>query len=116
MIIILIFIVAFSTWIRSLIWFYYKYTVTFTLVKTVIYGHWLKLGYTSRALLENPAKETEGLKNRVRAQRFETQRERRKKDDEEWEKAHGLSQSPSSTDKYRGATYSNAVHGPHDMM
>jgi len=114
-IIIPIFIVAFSTWIRALIWFLYKYTVTLTLVKTGMYRNWLRLGLTSRTLLDSAAKETEKLKNEVRAQMCHLQREQRKKEDQEWAKSYGVSTSSSSTNEYQGASYGNKAPDPHDM-
>jgi len=80
-----IFILAFSTWIRALIWFTYKYAVTITVVKTGIYGLWLKWGWTSRTLLDHAAKETEKLKNEVRERKCRLRREERKKLEDEWE-------------------------------
>jgi hypothetical protein len=106
-IIIPIFILAFSTWIRALIWFVYKYTITVTIVKTGFYGLWLKWGLTSRTLLDNAAKETEKLKTEVREQICRMQRDERKKQDEEWEKAHGITPLGPPTNTFRQSMHTS---------
>jgi len=90
------FILAFSTWIRALIWFIYKYTVTITLVKTGLYGGWLNLGLPSRKLFDHANAETEKLKNIVREAKGKQRREKRQKEDEEWKNQNTLSLSSSN--------------------
>jgi hypothetical protein len=98
-----IFIIAFSTWTRALIWFVYKYTVTVIVVKTGMYGYWLSLDLPSRTLVDNAAKETEKLKNKVRVERCKLRREERRKEDEDWEKSHNIIPSSSSLYDRRSA-------------
>jgi hypothetical protein len=98
-----IFILAFSTWTRALIWFVYKYTMTVTIVKTGMYGHWLNLGLPSRTLVDNAAKETEKLKNKFRVERCKLRREERRKEDEDWEKSHNIIPSSSSSNDRQSA-------------
>jgi hypothetical protein len=79
-----------------------------------MYGNWLRMGLTSRTLLDSAAKETEKLKNEVREQRCRIQREQRKKEDEAWEKAHGVSMPSSSMTEYRNP-YPNVPLDPDNM-
>ena len=81
-----IFILAFSTWIRAMIWFIYQYAVTMGVVKTGIYSRWLDWGLTSRTLLDNAAKQTEKLKNEVKERKYELRRIQREKQEEEAKK------------------------------
>jgi len=60
-----IFILAFSTWIRALIWFTYKYAVTHTNCQDRYIQPLAKVGLTSRTLLDTAATETEKLKSDV---------------------------------------------------
>jgi hypothetical protein len=90
-----------------LIWFVYKYTITVTIVKTGFYGLWLKWGLTSRTLLDNAAKETEKLKTEVREQICRMQRDERKKQDEEWEKAHGITPLGPPTNTFRQSIHTS---------
>lgn len=90
------FILAFSTWIRALIWFVYKYTVTVTLVKTGLYGAWLHLGLPSRRLFDHANAETEKLKNEVREAICKQRRIKRKKEDDEWKNQYAPSFIPSN--------------------
>lgn len=102
-----IFIVAFSTWTRAVIWFVYKYTVTFVLVKTGLYENWVNMGLPSRTIIENAARETEKLKNGVRGHLCQLRREQRKKEDEDWEKSHGIEPPISSQNNIQSAMTGN---------
>ena len=80
-------------------WFIYKYTVTFGVVKSGLYGKWLQMGWTSRTLLDNAAKETEKLKNKIREDRYCAQRKQRKEEEKRWEQAHGVSPSATANER-----------------
>jgi hypothetical protein len=97
-----IFILAFSTWIRALIWFTYKYAVTHTIVKIGIYSLWLKWGLTSRTLLDTAATETEKLKSDVRERKCRLRKEKREKQEEEWKKQEEESKNKTGPQQPNG--------------
>ena len=86
------FILAFSTWIRALFWFVYKYTFKTTLVKTGLYGRWLNLDLPSQKLFDHASTQTEKLKNLVRAEIHEKKRRRM---DVEWMESRNKLPLPS---------------------
>lgn len=72
------------------------------------------MGLTSRTLLDSAAKETEKLKNEVREQRCRLQREERRKEDEQWEKAHGINRLVSHTSTFPMPDGTNTVANVHE--
>lgn len=97
-----IFILAFSTWIRALIWFTYKYAVTHTVAKIGVYSLWLKWGLTSRTLLDTAATETEKLKSDVRERKCRLRKEKREKQEEEWKKQEEESKNKTGPQQPNG--------------
>jgi hypothetical protein len=110
-----IFILAFSTSTRALTWVIYKYlwVATVTLVKTAMYSTWLRMQLRIGAALDSRVNWTEKRKNQVRAQRAQLQRYQRRKQDEQWQMAHGISPALASANTFRSTHASTALetHG-----
>jgi len=79
-----------------------------------MYSRWLETGLTSRTLFESAAQETGKLKNEVREQRCRLQREKRRKEDEQWEKAHGINRLVSHTSTFPMPDGTNIVANVHE--
>ncbi len=72
------------------------------------------MGLTSRTLLDSADKETGKLKNEVREQICRLQREKRRKEDEQWEKAHGINRLVSHTSSFPMPDGTNTFANVHE--